>query len=330
MPTGAATDTVRYTAKATGLVRARLTGRGGDWDVGVFDAKSKRSVAGSAAFGSNELAEGFVRKGQRLIVQACRERGDGLQGAAEARRAVDRRREGRPPRRERPGRGHHRSRPGRRRDRRRRAARKRRLQGLGLDLTEHGTATTLQVVLHGAADERKLRDNGFTWKVKIADLAARLEANKAADARYAASTAASGLPSGSTAYRRLPDYEFELKQLALQYPGLVKPITLNHKSWEGRDVTGIEITQNPTLADGKPVFLMMGVHHAREWPSSEHTIEFAYDLLTQLRHVRAHDEPRQHDAHDHRADRQPGRLQRLARGAHRSARARTSASRTSR
>ena len=24
----------------------------------------------------------------------------------------------------------------------------------------------------------------------------------------------------------------------------------------------------------------MGVHHAREWPSSEHTIEFAYDLLT--------------------------------------------------
>ena len=23
----------------------------------------------------------------------------------------------------------------------------------------------------------------------------------------------------------------------------------------------------------------MGVHHAREWPSSEHTIEFAYDLL---------------------------------------------------
>ena len=60
----------------------------------MFDAKSKRSVAGSAAFGSNELAEGFVRKGQRLIVQACRERGDGLQGAAEARRAVDRRREG--------------------------------------------------------------------------------------------------------------------------------------------------------------------------------------------------------------------------------------------
>ena len=23
----------------------------------------------------------------------------------------------------------------------------------------------------------------------------------------------------------------------------------------------------------------MGVHHAREWPSSEHAIEFAYDLL---------------------------------------------------
>ena len=46
-------------------------------------------------------------------------------------------------------------------------------------------------------------------------------------------------------------------------------------------MNGIEITANAqNTADGKPVFLIMGVHHAREWPSSEHTIEFAYDLLT--------------------------------------------------
>src|SRR3712207_8923843 len=39
-----------------------------------------------------------------------------------------------------------------------------------------------------------------------------------------------------------------------------------------RDVNGIEITTNPqNTADGKPVFFNMGVHHAREWPSSEHT-----------------------------------------------------------
>ena len=45
-----------------------------------------------------------------------------------------------------------------------------------------------------------------------------------------AAAAASGLPSGRTAYRRLPDYDLEMKQLAMQYPSLVRPITLNHRS----------------------------------------------------------------------------------------------------
>ena len=73
------TDVSRTTAPSTGLVRARLTGRG-DWDVAVFDASTRRNVAGSAAFGARELAEGFVRKGQKLLVQACRYR-DGAAGA---------------------------------------------------------------------------------------------------------------------------------------------------------------------------------------------------------------------------------------------------------
>jgi hypothetical protein len=64
----------RYTAEATGVVRARLRG-GGDWDIGIFDARTRRTVAGSAAMRPNELAEGFVLRGQRLIVQACRIRG---------------------------------------------------------------------------------------------------------------------------------------------------------------------------------------------------------------------------------------------------------------
>ena len=47
----------------------------GDWDLGVFDFSSGRTIAGSAGFASNELAEGFVKKGQKLRVQACRFRG---------------------------------------------------------------------------------------------------------------------------------------------------------------------------------------------------------------------------------------------------------------
>ena len=31
--------------------------------------------------------------------------------------------------------------------------------------------------------------------------------------------------------------------------------------------------------DGKPIFANIGVHHAREWPAGEHSMEWAYDLL---------------------------------------------------
>ncbi len=156
---------------------------------------------------------------------------------------------------------------------------KRQLQSLGLDLTEHGDGDSVEVVLHGAADERKLRDAGFTFDVRIADLEARAKANRTADTKFAASNPKTQLPSGSNQYCDLADYNFEMKQLAMRYPGLAKELTLNHRSIEGRDVNGIEITQNPAAKDGKPIFLQLGVHHAREWPSSEHAIEFAYDLL---------------------------------------------------
>ena len=157
---------------------------------------------------------------------------------------------------------------------------KRKLQRLGLDLTEHGDRNSVEVILHGAADERTLRAAGFTYDVRVSDLEAQAKANATADSKFAASNPKTQLPSGSNAYRHLADYNLELKQLAMRYPGLVKELTLNHQSLEGRDVNGIEITQNPTAQDGKPIFLQLGVHHAREWPSSEHAIEFAYDLLT--------------------------------------------------
>ena len=63
----------RAKAPARGLVSVRLRSAG-DWDVGVF-GRHHRLVAGSASFGGNELASGFVRRGERLVVQACRFRG---------------------------------------------------------------------------------------------------------------------------------------------------------------------------------------------------------------------------------------------------------------
>jgi hypothetical protein len=265
----ARTDILRTKATAEGLLRARLKGRG-DWDLGVFDAKTKRYVAGSAALHGNELAEGFVKKGQRLLVQACRFAGK----ASKARVSVSYLATP-SPKLNGPVQVVSVSTPTRKD--------KQRLQRLGLDLTESGDANSIEVVLYGSEDAAVLQRNKFHYQVRIADVVKRNEAYRRADRRYKARVAQAGsqLPSGRTTYRRLPDYELELKLLAGRYPNLVKPITLDYRTHLGRDVVGIEIATHPyNTRDGKPIFLNMGVHHAREWPASEHSLEWAYDLLT--------------------------------------------------
>ena len=117
-------------------------------------------------------------------------------------------------------------------------------------------------MLYGLQDVQKLQKAKFHYTVRVADLDKRVQANRRADRRYAARAAQAGgsaLPSGHTTYRHLADYELELKQLAGQYPKLVKPITLAHKTHEGRDVVGIEIATNPyKVNDGKPIFANIG------------------------------------------------------------------------
>jgi len=261
---GSGRDLLRTKAPARGLVSVRLRSAG-DWDLGVFGRHGRR-VAGSASFGGNELASGFVRRGERLVVQACRFPAD----AARARVSI------------------HFTRIAKQRHRRfslvdvatPRSEDKQRLQALGLDLTEHAGARSVEVLLHGRADARVLRRAGFRYTVRVRDLAAQMRRSERIDAVHARATAASGLPSGRTTYRHLADYDLEMKILAMRYPSLVRPITLNHRSVLGRDVNGIEISANAqNTGDGKPIFLIMGEHHAREWPSAELTMEFAYDLL---------------------------------------------------
>ncbi len=266
-PATGAAGTVTRTMKAdsNGLLRTRLAASG-DWDVAVFDKATGALVSSSAGFGGIELAAGFVTSGQTLLVQACRLPGGAptaslsttleriAERSAETISVVEV-------------------------DAKDRAAKKR-LQDLGLDLTEHGTESTLEVVLHGKADADTLKRNGFTYRTEIADLAAKAKKNRDTDRQYAAATPASALPSGRTDYRRMGDYETEMKALAAQYPDLVKPLTLPHPSVEGKQIHGIEITTGAAnTADGKPVFFNMGVHHAREWPSAEHAMEWAHELL---------------------------------------------------
>ncbi|HUR73939.1 MAG TPA: M14 family zinc carboxypeptidase, partial [Sporichthya sp.] len=276
-PDAAHTDAREFVAYVTGTVQARLAGDG-DWDLAVYDAATGDVVAGAAGFRTNELAEGFVTKGQRLTVQACR-----YAGSAPTTRLSVGFVEGPPllpitgpltqlanqltgqlglvdvatPTR----------------------ASKVRLQALHLDLTESGDATHVRVLARGERDLRSLAEAGLTYTVAVPDVAAADRDHRAAD-ELAAEGPPSDLPSGANAYRRLFDYQLEMKQLAAAHPTLVRLLRLPYPSVEGRDVEGMEITRDPgRLADGKPVFLQLGLHHAREWPSGELALEFGYDLV---------------------------------------------------
>ncbi len=267
LPTGPGVVRKSASVGGTGSVTATLKAAKGDWDLAVFDARTRELVAGSANFGADERAQGFSIGSRNLIVQACRRSGS----ARTARIAVSSTAIApvtKPvtlslvrvllPNRE----------------------RKDELTKMGLDLTEHGGSNYVEVVLHGAEDAKRLREAKFQYVVQTADLYAQAMRDRRAERRQSTRAVASALPSGRTGtYRRLADYNQEMKTLADQNPNLVKPLTLPFKTLTGMSVQGIEISDDVTERDGKPVFLQMGAHHAREWPSAENAFEFAYELI---------------------------------------------------
>ncbi len=163
-------------------------------------------------------------------------------------------------------------------------AKRNQVLALGLDPTEHATRKGIEVVLYGDSDAQRLREAGFTWKVEVADLQAQVDRQRQADQAYAARVARSPLPSGRTSYRTYEDYLSDMDTLADRFPKLTKPLTLSNRTVLGEKIHGLEITTGAdNVKDGKPVFLLMGAHHAREWPSAESTMEFGFDLLQSFR-----------------------------------------------
>ncbi|MDQ3768082.1 MAG: M14 family metallopeptidase [Actinomycetota bacterium] len=257
--------TRKLTAPSLGMVNARLSGGKGDWDLAVFDAATGDVVAGSSHAGSREVATGFVTEGQALLVQACaREGAGGVPRLAVGLEALD---------------AAYTATPSLVRVIVPDDARMRHLQELGLDLTEHGGPNFVEVVLHGADDAATLKRAGFQYTVEVADLGAQSARHRQQDRAYSAAVESSGLPSGRTTYRRLFDYGQEMKDLADKHPKLVHRFTLPNLTYEGRPVEGLVISKDVRASDGKPVFLQMGAHHAREWPSAEHAMEWAIELV---------------------------------------------------
>ncbi|MEA2272635.1 MAG: hypothetical protein QOI98_1343, partial [Solirubrobacteraceae bacterium] len=260
----------RWTAPSDGYLTGRLKGTGSanDWDLALF-GESGRKLDSSEAFNANEVVQSYVRKGQTLSLQACRLKGRArqeplsitfakldfarLMGPAPKQSLVKVTIAGR-----------------------RSIAL---LQKLGFDLGEDATPTSVSVVLHSAAEHVRLLKAGFRFTTTVDDLAAADRRNAQKDAAYAAKYGRSPTPTGRTTYRVYQDVQDELKKLVDTYPGLVRPITFPKKTFQGRDIQGVEIAKNVNATDdNRPTFLLVAMHHAREWPAVEAAMEYAWML----------------------------------------------------
>lgn len=128
-------------------------------------------------------------------------------------------------------------------------------------------------------DQAHLDELGFDYEIVIPDLLAheRRENGKGTKPPRALLQT---MPGGARdTYRTLANYNDEMAALATNHPGLARRIELPERSLEGRSVYGIEIGTNLGVNDGRPVFYVDGVHHAREWPAGEYPMFFAHYLL---------------------------------------------------
>jgi hypothetical protein len=252
-----------YTAQADGYLTAHLRGssRTNDWDLGLFRANGELV--------DNEVAKGFMRRGEKVTIQACRRSGRDRSmslrtsfakipvevGAVDGKvQLVD--------------------------VKILNQLHMEMLVDSGLDVTHNIHDGHAQVMLYGDKDLGILKTLGFPFRVEIADMVAQFRKDRAADRAYTKRVGRSPLPSGRTEYRTLEDIQADLKKLTDSRPDIVKPFAMTQKSFEGRDLTTVEIAANVNApADGRPYFILNGIHHAREWPGSESPVEFAIDLV---------------------------------------------------
>ncbi len=259
--------TTTYRAPLPGFLDARLHGSG-DWDLELRRA-SGRTLAASRSFGGREVAQAWVRAGERVTARACRGAGAGPTARATFRLASIALPK-LPPGPVQLLRVH---------------GTDKQLQALesgGLDVTHAQGRGWADVLVSGVEQLAAVVTSGLRYTVRIADFRRSFASARAADRRYTARVGAAGsaLPTGRTTYRTYADVQSELKGLVDANPGLVRKVVFG-TSYQGREISGVEISKNVGAGDGRPVFFVMALHHAREWPSMEAAMEFAHMLAQQ-------------------------------------------------
>src|SRR3954452_24854684 len=250
----------RYVAPMSGFVTARLGSARGDWDLIARDAATRNNLATSQGFGSNEVVQTWARAGQRIDFIVCRRKGSDATAALRiafvdvkppsslgtvslVRVTGDSSKIGG-------------------------------LEKAGLDVTHERGQNFADVLVAGEAQRKLIADSGLDATTRVADMTAFGRASDRTDATRAATGSRSALPSGRETYRTYEDVQTELKALVEKHPDSVRPVVIG-KTFQGRDIQGVEIADNVNADDGRPTFFLMGLHHAREWPSEEAAMEYA-------------------------------------------------------
>ena len=146
-------------------------------------------------------------------------------------------------------------------------------------------------------DQARLAATGLRYEITVRDLIARDAAAEAAAVRPAGLATQPG-ETADGKYRNLAQHNADMQRLAEENPDICALFTLPFKSLQGRTIYGLEIAENVTKRDGRPVFYNDGIHHAREWPAAEMPIMWAFDLIESYR--RATDPTAEKQQHDER------------------------------
>ena len=141
----------------------------------------------------------------------------------------------------------------------------------------HNHSDTEIEIVAWPGDRAELDALGYDYRIVVEDLVAwdRAEAAKPHPVQV--------LPGPDyTDYRHLADYEREITELADKNPSLVKKFEMARPSLEGRSIFGLEIAADVKKEDGRPIFYIDALHHAREWPAAEFTMMFAHYLTEEF------------------------------------------------
>jgi Zinc carboxypeptidase len=261
---GSGFATTSYRAPMAGFVDVRSTGAKGDWDLALYDARNPhRALAGSNGWDAREVTQSWATAGRRIVVQGCRRSGSSatLPVAITYTPATLPKAEMAP--------------------QMLRVTVKRedlvKLEALGVDVTHSARVGSVDVLVTTPKQLSDLRAAAFKYRVLDSDVFQSEQKQAELTAKYAATEAASPLPTGRTQYRNLEDFEAELKQIVAKYPDIARPIELPKRSVQGRPLMGVELSESVGAKDdGKPTYFVMGTHHAREWPAAEIPMEFAW------------------------------------------------------